>query len=107
HLAHVDVVEGCGIALHVLGRRQLRGVPPLVQRGAAGIVERQAEAEADAGLDFTHALEDLLGSEQVDATELVAVAPIAPRRAGRAPIPPFRHATPPSYLATVAMYRPA
>ena len=58
-------------------RRWFRAVPP-------GIVERQAQAEADAGLDLAHALEDLLGGEQVDAAELVVVAPVAPGRAGRA-----------------------
>ena len=61
HLAHVDVVEGGGVALHVLGRREDGRVAPLVQGSAAGIVERQAQAEADAGLDLAHALEDLLG----------------------------------------------
>ena len=63
---------------------------------AAGEVERQAQAEADAGLDLAHALEHLLGGEQVDATELVVVAPIAPGRAVRTLLPPFAHrAAPP------------
>ena len=53
----------------------------LVQHRAAGEVERQAQAEADAGLDLAHALEHLLGGEQVDAAELVVVAPVAPGRA--------------------------
>ena len=60
HLAHVDVVEGARVALHVLGRRQPGRGAALVEGGAAGEVERQAEAEADAGLDLAHALEDLL-----------------------------------------------
>ena len=77
-----------------------RRVPPLVQRGAAGVVERQAQAEADAGLDLAHALEDLLGGEQVDAAELVVVAPVAPGRAVRALRPPLRHRRPPR------LYRP-
>ena len=46
HLAHGDVVEDLGVALHVLGRREARRVAPLVQRGAARVVERQAQAEA-------------------------------------------------------------
>ena len=91
HLAHVDVVEGAGVAVHVLGRREDRRVAPLVQGGPAGVVERQAQAEADAGLDLADALEDLLGGEQVDAAELVVVAPVAPGRAGRALLPPLRH----------------
>jgi hypothetical protein len=62
-----------------------------VQRGSTGMVERQAETEADAGFDLAHALEHLVGGEQVDATELVVVAPVAPRRAGRALRPPLRH----------------
>ena len=88
----VDVVEGRGVAVEVLGRREPTGgyrrwfsaVPP-------GIVERQAQAEADAGLDLAHALEHLLGGEQVDAAELVVVAPVAPGGAGRALLPPLRH----------------
>ncbi len=91
HLAHRDVVEGLGIALHVLGRREARRVPPLVQRGAAREVERQAQAEGDAVLDLPHALEDLLGREQVDAAELVVVTPVTPRRALRTLGPPLRH----------------
>ena len=92
HLAHVDVVEGRGIALHVLGRGETRRVPALVQDRAAREVERQAQAEADAGLDLADPLEDLLGREQVDASELVVVAPVAPGRALRALRPPLRHA---------------
>ena len=65
-------------------RRWLRAVPP-------GIVEGQAQAEADAGLDLPHPLEHLLGGEQVDAAELVVLAPVPPRRAGRALLPPLRH----------------
>ena len=55
-LALVDVVEDLGIAVEVLGRREARRVPALVQRGAAREIERQAQREADAGLDFAHAL---------------------------------------------------
>ncbi len=50
HLAHADVVEGGRLALHVLGRGDHRRVTALVQCGPARIVERQAEAEADARL---------------------------------------------------------
>ena len=46
HLAHVDVVEDVGRALHVLGRGEPGRVAALVQDGAAGEVERQAQAEA-------------------------------------------------------------
>src|SRR5207302_6412312 len=62
-----------------------------VQRGPAGEVERQAEAEADPGLDLAHALEDLLAGEEIDAAELVVVTPVAPRRSGRTLLP-SRHA---------------
>ena len=41
---------------------------------------------------LAHALEDLLGGEQVDAPELVVVAPVAPRRAVRALLPALGHA---------------
>ena len=112
HLAHVDVVEGVGVALHVLGRGEDRRVPALVERRAAGIVERQAQAEADAGLDLADALEHLLRGEQVDAAELVVLAPVAPRRAGRALLPPLRHGPSPSGRGTPrpccrrCLYRP-
>ena len=56
-LALVDVVEDLGIAVEVFGRREARRIAALVQRGAAGEIERQAEAEADAGLDLAHALQ--------------------------------------------------
>ena len=65
--------------------REPRRVAALVQRGAAGEVERQAQAEADAGLaPRATPCEHLLGGEQVDAAELVVVAPVAPGRAVRA-----------------------
>ena len=97
HLAHVDVVEDVRRCRPCPRSARHRRVAPLVQGGAAGEVERQAEAEADAGLDLAHALEHLLGGEQVDAAELVVVAPVAPGRAVRALLPPLRHG--------VALYR--
>jgi len=39
----------------VLGRREDGWIPPLVQRGTTGVVERQAQTEADAGLDLARA----------------------------------------------------
>ena len=87
HLAHVDVVEDVRRALHVLGGRDTGRRAALVQGGAAGEVERQAEAEADAGLDLAHALQDLLGTDEVDAAELVVVAPVTPGRAVRTLLP--------------------
>jgi hypothetical protein len=43
-------------------------------------------------------LEDLFGSEQVDAPEFVILAPIAPRRARGALCPPLCHeVSPPQY----------
>ena len=80
-----------GVALHVLGRGQHGRLAPLVQGRPAGEVERQAQAEADAGLDLPHALEHLFGREQVDAAEFVIFAPVAPRRAWWALLPPLRH----------------
>src|SRR5439155_20302633 len=71
-------------------------VAALVQRGTARVVERQAEAEADPGFDLACALAHLLGGDQVDATELVVVAPVAPRRTGRALRPPLGHCSPSS-----------
>jgi len=100
HLAHVDVVEDVGVALHVLGRGQAGRRSPLVEDRPAGEVEREAEAEADARLHLAHALEDLLGGEQVDAAELVVVAPVAPGRAGRPLGPALRHDAPSSLVRT-------
>jgi hypothetical protein len=91
HLAHVDVVEGGRVAVHVLGRRDDRGMAALVEDGPAGEVERQAQAERQAGLHLADALEHLLGGEQVDATELVVVAPVTPGRAFRPLDPALRH----------------
>ena len=91
HLAHPDVVEDARLAVHVLGRRDGGRVAPLVQRRAAGIVERQAQAEAAALGDLAYALEHLLRREQVDPAQLVVIAPIAPGGAGRALRPALRH----------------
>src|SRR5262245_36845551 len=93
HAALVDVVEDVGGALHVLGRREHGRVAPLVQRRSTRVVEGQAQAEADTSFDLAHALEDLLGGEQVDAAELVVLTPVAPRRAGRASRPALRHSS--------------
>src|SRR5581483_9724951 len=92
HLAHMDVQEDVRGAVHVLGGSEDRRMPALVQRGPAGIVEGQAEAEGLAGLYLAHALENLRRGEQVDATELVVVAPVAPGRPRRALLPPLGHA---------------
>jgi cation diffusion facilitator CzcD-associated flavoprotein CzcO len=91
HLTHVDVVEGVGDVMHVLGRSQHWRVAPLVQRRPARVVERQAQTETDAGLHLAHALEHLGGGEQIDPAQLVVLAPVAPRRAGRALCPALRH----------------
>ena len=100
HLTLVNVVEDVGVALHVLGRREDGRVPALVQGGATGVVERQAQTEADAGFDLTRALEHLLGREQIDAAELVVLAPVSPRRAVRALLPSLRHCFAPSVACT-------
>src|SRR4029079_18102407 len=54
-------------------------------------VEGTANAEPDAGLHFAHALEDLLGGDEVDPTELVVIAEVAPRRALGTLCPSLRH----------------
>ena len=48
--------------------------------------------------------EHLLGGEQVDAAELVVVAPVAPGRAFRALLPPLRHGVPPPAAADRTLY---
>jgi hypothetical protein len=87
----VDVVERVCVAIHVLGRREDGRVTPLVQSRAAGKVEGQTETEADTGLHLPHALENLLGGQEIDAAKLVVIAPITPRRSGWAFFPPLRH----------------
>jgi hypothetical protein len=87
----MDVVEGVNVAIHVFGRREDRRVTPLVQGRATRKIEWQAETEADAGLHLSYALENLLGCDEVDAAELVVIAPITPRRPGRAFFPPLCH----------------
>src|SRR6476660_4839461 len=87
----MDVEEDAWVALHVLGRREGGRMAALVQRDAPGEVERQAQAEADAGFDLAHPLQHLLGGEQVDPTEFVVVTPIPPRGAVRTLLPPLGH----------------
>jgi hypothetical protein len=67
------------------------GVAALVQRGAAGEVERQAQAEALARLHLPDALKHLLRRDEVDAAELVVLAPVTPRRTFRPSFPSLRH----------------
>jgi hypothetical protein len=49
-----------------------------VEHRAAGEVQRQAQVEAQAMLDLSHALQDLGGCEQIHAAELVIGAKVAP-----------------------------
>jgi hypothetical protein len=53
--------------------------------------QRGKNRQHEAGLDVTHALEDLLGGEKIGAAELVVLAPIAPGRSWRTLVPPLRH----------------
>ncbi len=70
-----------------LGRAQRRRVAARVEHVAAGIVERQRQAEAQPLLHLGDALEHLPGRQQVEAPQLVVGPPIAPGRAGRAALP--------------------
>src|ERR1051326_3776834 len=51
-----------------------------IEQAAAGIIERQAETEAQALAHLGDALLDLLGGEQVEAAELIVRPEIAPGR---------------------------
>src|SRR5262245_56863494 len=53
---------------------------PRIERVAAGIVERQAQAEGQAFAHLGNALLDLLGREQIEPAELVVGAEIPPCR---------------------------
>ena len=67
---------------------QHRRVAPRVEHVAAGIVERQAQAERKAFADFRDALLDLVRRKQVEAPELVVRPEIPPGGAFRPPLPP-------------------
>jgi hypothetical protein len=58
-----------------------------VQHVAARVVERQAQAEHAALLDFGNSFANLLRVDQVQSTELVVGAEVAPVRSGRALLP--------------------
>src|SRR5580704_6619944 len=77
----------------------------LVQGCAAGVVERQAEAEGDSGLDLSDTLEHLLRGHEVHPPELVVIAPVTPGRTGRPLLPSLCHVSP-SSPGRVAVYRP-
>ena len=64
-------------------RRMAAGIDDI----AARIIEGQAETEGLAFLDLGNALEHLLGGQQVESTQLILGAPIAPGRAGRTTFP--------------------
>ena len=92
-----DHVENCGSsraervgdvghAVALVGDEPRR-VAARVDDGAAGIVERQLQAEGPALLDLGDAFETLSGGQQVEPAELIVRAPIAPGRAGRAALP--------------------
>ena len=95
HLAHADVVEDGRLALHALGGGDHRRVAALIEGGSPGVVERQAEAEADTGLDLAYTLQHLVRGEQVDAPELVVLPPVAPGRTRWSALPPRGHRVPP------------
>src|SRR5258708_935378 len=58
-----------------------------VDRGAARIIEWQAEAEGLSFPDLRDPLFDLVGGQEVEPAELIVRAPIAPGRAGRTIFP--------------------
>jgi hypothetical protein len=65
---------------------------------AAGKVERQAQAEAGAFLHLGDALQQLLAGNEIDATELIVGAEIAPVGSFRSPLPTLLHRLPSSYI---------
>ena len=75
-----------GHALALVGDEPRR-MAPRVDDGAAGIVERQAEAEGLAFLNLGDAFLDLVGGQQVEPAQLIVRTPIAPGRACRAAFP--------------------
>src|SRR5690242_6980941 len=70
-----------------LGRAERRRVAARIEDVAAGIVERQAEAEAAPLAHLGDALEELLAGQEIEATELVVDPEIAPGRAGWSVLP--------------------
>src|SRR5579884_2882415 len=75
-----------GHAVALVGDQPWR-VAARVDDGAAGVVERQAEAEGAALPHLGDALQHLVRGQQVEPAELVVGAPVAPGRAGRAALP--------------------
>ena len=79
-------------AVLVAGRREDRRQAARIQDVAAGKVERQAEAERQAFLHLGDALQHLLRGDQIEAAELVVVAPVAPGRSFRTMLPALHDA---------------
>src|SRR4029077_16135839 len=72
------------------GRAQHRRGAARVEHVAAGVIERQTEAGAQPFLAFGHPLLDLVGSEQIEAPELIVRSPISPRGTFRTVFPSLR-----------------
>src|SRR5450759_3768679 len=72
----------------------------LLPVAAAGVIQRQRQAEAHSRLHLGHTLQHFLRRDQVHAAALVVGAKIAPIRAGRALFPSVRHLFIPGYSRT-------
>ena len=94
HEQRVDAVgqEVEAPAILVAGRREHRGQAARVQHIAAREVEREAQAERYSFLHLGNALDHLLRRDQVEAAELIVVAPVAPGRSFRAMFPALHDA---------------
>src|SRR6185369_6735717 len=72
-------------------RREARRAAARIERGAAGIVERQRKREADPLLYLRDALQHLFARHVVHPPALVVGAELAPVRTRRFLFPPLRH----------------
>src|SRR6185437_12666402 len=94
------------VGLAVAARRfEARRMTPRVERVSAGIVERQAEAEAASLAHLGNALQHLSRGQEVEPTELVVRPEIAPGRAWRPLLPSRVHASPSSGTGAPIMQR--
>jgi hypothetical protein len=80
------------------GGEATRRIAARVEPVAAGKVERQAQAEADAFLHLGDALQQLLAGNEIDTAELIVGAEITPIRSFRSTLPALLHCFSPPHM---------
>ena len=100
HVGQIGIV-GCERIAEVLrslvlarvpqGGRKPRRIAPWIKRGAARVIERQRQAEAQTLLHFGDALQHFLARHQVHAAALIVRSELAPIRSCRPLLPTLSH----------------